>query len=224
MYFSRIRMTRNALPEVLTGSEYALHRAVWSLFADRPDRERDFLYRRTETAGLPEFLCLSARPPLARDGFAVQTKPFAPKLRQGLALDFAVRVNPVRTEWVNGHQKRHDVVMDHKKKLEAQGVQKKDRPRESVLAQQAGAAWFLARAERLGVEVEADTLRAEGYSLLDFTKTGRGERRRVRLATLDISGVLVVRDPALLEQALRQGVGPAKGFGCGLLLLKPHQP
>jgi len=115
------------------------------------------------------------------------------------------------------------VVMDHKKKLEAQGVARQDRPSEAALVQQAGEAWFRARAAKWGVEADPEAVRAEAYALLDFTKTGRGERRRVRLATLDLSGVVVVRDPELLEKTLRQGVGPAKGFGCGLLLLKPHR-
>lgn len=43
----------------------------------------------------------------------------------------------------------------------------------------------------------------------------------MRLATLEFSGVLAIRNPDLLLDVVRKGVGPAKGFGCGLLLLKP---
>ena len=67
----------------------------------------------------------------------------------------------------------------------------------------------------------ARSLRADGYRILDFLKDGRGERRPVRLAVMDISGTLVVRDPEALRQAISQGIGPAKGFGCGLLLVRP---
>lgn len=223
MYFSRICMTPKALPWVLSASEYGLHRAVWTLFGDSQDRERDFLYRRDDKGSMPRFLCLSQRPPQSADGFSVETKPFEPKLKAGQVLEFSVRVNPVRTEWVDGKQKRRDVVMDHKKKLEAQGVPTEKRPSGAAMAQEAGVAWFLARAGKWGLEADEGSLMAGGYHVLDFTKDGRGERRRVRLATLDISGVVEVRDPALLAEALRKGIGPAKGFGCGLMLLKPQR-
>jgi len=223
MHFSRIRMTQAGLPWVLSASEYGLHRAMWTLFGDRADRERDFLYRRMYDGPLPEFMCLSERPPVSDGGFSVETKPFEPKLKAGQVLGFSVRVNPVRTEWVDGKQKRRDVVMDHKKKLEVQGVPRDERPSEAAIVHEAGTGWFLARAGKWGVEAEAGSLLADGYRILDFTKDGRGERRRVRLATLDISGLLQVRDPALLGEALRRGIGPAKGFGCGLMLLKPQR-
>jgi len=58
-------------------------------------------------------------------------------------------------------------------------------------------------------------VRVERYASLDLTKPNG---TRVRLGTCDFAGTLTVTDEALFRQALKQGIGPAKGFGCGLLL------
>ena len=39
-------------------------------------------------------------------------------------------------------------------------------------------------------------------------------------STLDFSGLLTVTAPEKFLSALYGGIGPAKGFGCGLLLVK----
>ena len=58
------------------------HHLVWSLFADGPDRQRDFLWREMDTG---VFLILSARPPEDRHGLfeIAEPKPFTPTLEPG---------------------------------------------------------------------------------------------------------------------------------------------
>jgi len=223
MYFSRLNLTHKGLSVLLSASEYGLHRALWTLFADRPDRERDFLYRRMDEGPRPEFLCLSARAPVNDGRWSVETKAFEPRFRAGQVLEFSLRANPVRTQWVDGKQKRRDVVMDHKKRLEARGLPREQWPTGAAIVQEAGAAWILERAERWGIRFDCRSLRADGYRVLDFTKNGGGQRRQVRLATVEFSGVLEIVNPGLLRDVMATGVGPAKGFGCGLLLLKPSR-
>src|SRR5690348_9920913 len=60
----------------------ASHRLIWSLFADTPDRRRDFLWRET---GPGTFLILAPRAPEDRLGlFEIDPpKPFAPALIAG---------------------------------------------------------------------------------------------------------------------------------------------
>ena len=43
--------------------------------------------------------------------------------------------------------------------------------------------------------------------------------RPITLYTVQFNGRLQITDTALFNQALRQGIGPAKAFGCGLLSL-----
>jgi CRISPR system Cascade subunit CasE len=49
---------------------------------------------------------------------------------------------------------------------------------------------------------------------------GKGGNR-ISFSSIDCSGCLTVTDTARFESALMKGVGPAKAFGCGLLLIRP---
>ncbi|MCK6095593.1 type I-E CRISPR-associated protein Cas6/Cse3/CasE [Micrococcus sp. EYE_162] len=48
-----------------------------------------------------------------------------------------------------------------------------------------------------------------------------GRRRRVTLRIAQFDGVLEVTDAAVLRGALLSGMGRAKGYGCGLMTLRP---
>jgi CRISPR system Cascade subunit CasE len=50
---------------------------------------------------------------------------------------------------------------------------------------------------------------------------GRRQGQRLTLATVLFDGVLQVTDDALFRDALVNGVGPGKAFGCGLLSIAP---
>ena len=47
-----------------------------------------------------------------------------------------------------------------------------------------------------------------------------GNSRGGKLVTATFEGVLHVRDPDRLAALLENGIGPAKAFGCGLLLVR----
>jgi len=47
-----------------------------------------------------------------------------------------------------------------------------------------------------------------------------GKRDQLRFSTVDFSGELVVTDTERFANALLGGVGRAKAFGCGLLLVR----
>jgi CRISPR system Cascade subunit CasE len=106
-----------AEPEVRVG---ATHRLLWTLFADAPDRRRDFLWREETRSGLrfgrASFLVLSARPPEDQHGLfdLDEPKPFEPLLACGDRVAFMLRASPVvtRPHHESGRPKRHDVVMD----------------------------------------------------------------------------------------------------------------
>lgn len=221
MYLSRLTLLRGAWTdrESLRAFEspYRLHQALWEVFSDSPDRRRDFLYRLDLDGGRPRVYALSAREPV--DGgrlWRIETKPFAPRLRGGDLLDFTLRANPVVTR----DGKRHDVVMDAKKALAAGGAPANERPSQAELVQEHGGAWLERRAEKHGFEVVAGTLRAEGHQVHRFQKPSG---RPVHVATCDFQGVLQVLDPSRLVDSITSGIGPAKGFGCGLLLVKRHR-
>lgn len=217
MYFSRISLdgsqvlTSELLAAVRT--EYGLHQAIWSLFSDHPDRRRDFLYHIENHSGPPVVLALSARrPSLSGTTWHIDTKEYSPSLQSGSRLGFLLRANPVRTR----EGRRHDVVMEEKQRLRKDAVAPDAWPPKAELVQTAAAAWLERRAEGHGFRLIA--VRADGYRQLEM---GRPGTKPIRLSTVDYSGALEVADPELfLRRTLYEGVGPAKGFGCGLMLLR----
>ena len=192
---------------------YDSHKALWMLFGDRPDRTRDFVYRETDPL---RFLVVSEREPVNHDdAWDLEVKAYNPRIRAGERLHFVLRANAVRkTRDAAGRQKRYDVIQDERIRLRKQGASAKDMPPRAVLAQAAGSRWLLARQQGLGLEIEPQSLMVEGHAMHEFRRKGQGV---VRFAALDFRGFALVRDAERLNAALVRGVGPSKGFGCGLL-------
>ncbi|WP_051693916.1 type I-E CRISPR-associated protein Cas5/CasD [Desulfohalovibrio reitneri] len=231
MYLSRAWITDAAEAcRLARAGFYENHRAVWRLFADHPNRDRDFLYRRQDErtsghrrrhpdGGAAEFLIVSARPPRQAPGWRVETKDYDPDLTEGDRLHFSLRANPTRVvTQPGGKKKRVDVVMHAKHQLKEQGTAPEDLPPQAVLAHNAGCAWLRDRAPALGLELDESSLRADGYQL--HQRAPSGGKKPIRFASLDFSGLARVADAEALRAALFSGVGKSKGFGCGLLLVR----
>ena len=230
LFLSRVRLASTAtaqtlapvlMPENDDARTATAHRLLWTLFDDRPDRKRDFLWRE-ETGGHSErlrFVVLSKRPPTPQpDLLAVETKDFAPPLASGQRLAFMLRANPVVTRWdaLKGRSRRDDVVMSVLHHVAA-GFERAMARQDAVAA--AGRAWLAAQGSRYGFQVRDTDLRVDGY-LPRLIPREHG-RKAVRFATLDFDGVLTVTDPAAFMAALENGFGKAKAWGCGLMLIRP---
>jgi CRISPR system Cascade subunit CasE len=190
----------------------ASHRLLWSLYADTPDRPRDFLWRQT---GPGAFLTLGPRPPVDTHGlFELEHKPFAPSLRAGQRLAFSLRVNATvarSADGLRGH--RHDVVMHA---LHALPPRERAERREA-LTRSALAEWTTKQAARGGFDLVANSLVVEAYQQ---TRVPRGNGRPIQLGVADLSGELTVRDPGAFLVSVAGGFGRARAFGCGLMLLR----
>ena len=221
LYLSQIRLSRSpaaqALAPLLVPSgtasrRSAAHNLLWSVFADGPDRRRDFLWREE---GEGRFLTLSARPPLQTDLFDPhRIKEFAPALGPGDRLDISLRANATRTKRSG---ERVDVVMDalHAVPSEARAEERMS------LAQTAGTAWLARQGEKAGFRlIEAQVA---GYSV-EVLPGHRGPRKgQPQFGILELSGRIEVTDPAAFLPHLAQGFGRAKAFGCGLMLIRRSQ-
>lgn len=220
-------LARQLLPDEDGARAHAAHRLMWSLFAGDADAKRDFLFREVVPGPVPSaragFMILSRRPPTSDNPILdVETKAFSPILKPGDRLGFSLRANPVISRRdAEGRLKRHDVVMDALPKdgrLEA---------RPGVIAE-AGRRWLESQAAKSGFRLasgggdrgdeEADwgVLRVDGYSRWRFPRLGR----KGNISVLDFDGEIEVIDPALLLDRLASGIGRAKAFGCGLLLIR----
>jgi CRISPR system Cascade subunit CasE len=186
------------------------HRLVWTLFADHADRRRDFLYREDRPG---EFLTLSTRPPNpASPLFSVEPKPFAPELEPGDRLQFRLRANPTVARGDPGQRtRRSDVVMDALKSVPT-GERATVR---AGLVQREGEAWLRRMGERHGFALEE--VRAEGYLQ---RRIPRSAGQPIRLAIMELNGVLTLTDPAAYLERLPMGFGRGRAFGCGLMLIR----
>ena len=203
---------------------YAEHQWLWKLFAAPEGTPRDFLYRRRDVDGLPRFYLLSQRPPqLRHEAWRVQTTVYEPTVQAGDRLRFELRANPTISHKGAKHSKRHDVVMDAKRQLlAARGLQRwgdwkdgADKPSHYDLVQQHCTAWLERRAEANGFEIDGDALCVEGYEQHEH------KRGALRYTSVDFSGELTVTDASAFNAVLRKGLGHAKAFGCGLVLVRP---
>ena len=245
MFLSRIELSPQAAVSDVFWREvskpYGAHQALWRLFGSPEPQPRSFLFRHEESAGRPAFLVLSASQPVegVDSLWRLETREFRPALRVGQLLGFRLRASPVVQRRPRGgaegrRSRRHDIVMDLKRRTESE---RRALASEQELIFKAGSAWLRAQGERAGFALcdgaaevlgpdglletrqAAPALRVEGYRQHRIRRGGAGDAP-IRFSTLDFEGVLEVREPDAFLRAVTKGFGPEKAFGCGLMLLR----
>ncbi len=174
----------------------------------------------------------------------MEARAYRPALEAGDQLSFKLRANPVvrqvgdtvladdgqpkmrNTGSRAGQAKkkvvRHDVVMEAKRRMDWKNLPFEDRPALAHVIHNAGLTWLNARAESNGFRFNESTLRIDGHTVHRMRHGRRSHlaSSNISLSTLDFEGELEVLDPQRFGQALLKGIGPAKAFGCGLLLVR----
>ncbi len=238
-YFSRVELDRRAPAKALLpllnpsdpGARLdAHHRLIWTLFPSPSGQKRDFLWR---TDGDGRFYILSHRQPELNDLFRpFMPKTFEPDLKAGDKLAFLLRANATKTRPHDklGADKRHrrvDVVMHALKSVPGlpqnppADCHSKRAEQRFAIARHEGEKWLKAQGSRHGFTVEDFML--EDYSTIPLPRPGRPQGRREqepKFGILDMRGILAVTDPAAFIAKLLQGFGRAKGFGCGLMMIR----
>jgi CRISPR system Cascade subunit CasE len=256
LYLSRVRLKAergealSALaPVLLRGSKgdtvSHAHRILWMLFQDGTARqERDFLWREQQPG---HYYVLSAgRLNNSAGLFEAETKEFAPELRAGDVLSFALRANPVVSrkqtpalgEERHDHHsssrgKRCDIVMDAlfplggvKGPRDGNGETERAREREKRTAAAAGS-WMRVQAERYGFKLISNPengepyLKAANYETIAIPRMKGGAfMPPAKFGVLDFEGLIEVTGAELFLGQLAKGFGKAKAFGCGLMLIR----
>ncbi|HYE36210.1 type I-E CRISPR-associated protein Cas6/Cse3/CasE [Methylocaldum sp.] len=221
-YLHRIRLKPGLdveqLARALPANAYAEHQLVWRWFGEGA-AGRDFLFRREQQGHWPAFYVLSQREAVDLSRlWQIETRRFEPRLSQGDHLAFALRANPVKVRKISDDPKiktrrRDDVVADLKKR---RYPEKDRRPPMAEIVREAGAAWLAERAEGCGFEIAS--LDVDGYHQHRWYKSGAA--KPITLSTLEFNGVLKIQDAERFTEKLFHGIGPAKAFGCGLLLVR----
>lgn len=232
LFFTRARLRKDAsiaaIRSLLSPADdserfSAAHKIVWSLFADGKERKRDFLWRE---AGPGCFYLLSERRPNDYLGLFEVDEPklFEPDLKSGERLKFMLRANAtVSKAGEKGTRgKPCDVVMNaiHSTPTGERSVVR------SRVVESAGNEWLSKQGEKHGFELlsgsrnngddEAGNGQITSYRTLSIPRRGKP----ARLGVIDFDGVLEVRDPERFISSIGQGLGRAKAFGCGLMLIR----
>lgn len=227
MYLSRVRIDLNGLPreklfDVMNAEAYTAHQLLWQLFPNY-EGARPFIFRQElETSeevvshkGLPLFYVLSDREPTAITGLLdVQSKPFTPALNLGDTLAFRLRANPTMAVPTPGKRgQRADVLMAAKKPFSP--GQRTSQACVDAMNTKARK-WLESRSEAWGFRLPVTPeLGAYRQHVLN-----KGSGKPVQFSTIDYEGLLEVTDPEKLIDTMAQGIGRAKAFGGGLLLLR----
>jgi len=201
---------------------YEHHRFVWRIFNENDTQKPDaaqFLYRIDYFLDTPVIYVLSRYKPESQiKRWQVQTKVWQPGIVDGAMFQFSLRANP--TIGISG--KRHDVFMHVKKHYSGE-----DQFELRELMFSAGKGFLQNKAKTIGIEFLGETLDFSNKQKLTGVKHANGENivhsgkteNAITISTVDYQGVFRVVDQTLLLQNVLKGIGRAKRFGCGLMLL-----
>ena len=207
MFLSKLTLSppprcRQVLTDV--ASPYEMHRTLLRAFPGRdnggpgrvlfrvePDRPDRPPVVLVQSDKQPDW---SALDPL--DGYLSEppeTKPFAPGLRAGQRLRFRLRANP---------------------------TVKRDGKRHGLFQEADQLAWLQRKGQAGGFRPVAVTLARKVELRSRATGTANHQAPQKHLA-VDFEGILEVTNPEKLVETLAAGIGPAKGYGFGLLSIGP---
>ena len=205
MFLSRVE-----IPWEAARNPYELHRQLWQFFPGeaRETRSSDeevrqgFLFRVEEhRPGRSARLLVQSRRTLApASGLnVVGTRELHPQPSPGQRLAFLLTANPIKT------------IVDAER--EAKPNKKSEKSRVPLIREEEQREWLRRKLQMAAaIEVAAVLPHPPMY----FRKGARGGK----LVTVTFEGVLRVLDSAALMSCLENGIGPAKAFGCGLLLVR----
>ncbi len=191
-YLSQSFVARAAALQARLVDGYVWHNAIWMAFPGRPDDARSFLFRVDLMNGGFRVLLLSEQKPEPTADFSWQTKAVSEGFLDYGAYHFQLKANPTMRRSTDG---RRLAIYDE--------IRLRD--------------WVARKAEDGGFEVDAGALQVSAP--LDETFIRNGQRGKH--VAVDFAGVLRVLDRGRFAKTFHSGIGSAKGFGYGMLMLQP---
>lgn len=195
-YLTRIRVDRRTAAQRHLKDRYAWHCALWKAFPETSRREFLFRVEEKETGFL--LYLLTEQEPVPLDWGDWETKPVSGAFLEYAVYRFQLCANPTVKRKRDG---------------------RKNGTRTAIYDPEELTAWLARKAEQGGFFVESDSLQISPPVNQPFYKGGkRGNHKRV-----EFQGLLNVTDREKFKQSFRKGIGSAKAFGFGLLVLEPVQ-
>ncbi len=233
MFLSRLMLNpRSRRVQRELSNPYELHRSVCAAFPDTLPPEERVLYRVDEhpRSGTPMLLVQSQGEPDwsgadASAGYLLcrsECKPVMLALAPGQRYVFRLRANPtVKKATHDPEPGAHTGWVAEARARRAGGERAPgdNGVRLGLIHEEDQRAWLDRQAERCGFGVQACTVVPEG-----LRHAQRPGGRRMSHLAVRYEGVLQVLDAGRFADAVRQGIGPARAFGFGLLSLAPAPP
>jgi CRISPR system Cascade subunit CasE len=197
-YLSRITVDFQTAAQRKLRDSYAWHKVLWQAF---PETEsRNFLYRlEPRDSGFLLYL-LSENEPVVPSWGRWESKLIGASFLEYSTYRFQLCANPTRRYINDGRGKRFE---KGKRFVVADPKELKN--------------WMLRKAGQGGFTVDEATLQIGPPINQPFYKNGkRGNHKRV-----EFQGVLSVADREPFKKTFHSGIGSAKAFGFGLLVLQP---
>lgn len=205
MFISRVEM-----PWDTTLNPYNFHRRLWRLFPDQSKETRStfnenrhgFLFRveRIDIGQPIRFLVQSRSSPEQAPGLSLLgSREFRPKPRVDQKLAFILTANATKK------------IRD--KQFSAKPGKKNDKCRVPLIKEEEQKAWM---ARKIKGIVVLENVSVIFHPPVFFQKGYRAGK----LSIVTFEGILRVVNPEKLVALLRNGIGPAKAFGCGLMLVR----
>jgi CRISPR system Cascade subunit CasE len=185
---------------------YDWHQAVWNAFPGRDGTRRDFLTRLDPHRDGFRLLIVSTAEPVRPDWCPPEpeswkTKPIPETYFMRSRYAFQLCANPT---------KKVD-------KLGADGNPTKNGRRVPLRTREELLGWVGRKGEQGGFSIHRETLRSFSRGREYFEKNGQ----RGLHSAVEFQGTLTVQDPAKFHASFTRGIGPAKAFGFGLLVIAP---
>ena len=180
---------------------YRFHQALWQLFPSQSSQKRTFLFRveaKNPGRGADVLLQSLDVPTASVAAQVLACKPVAFQLEEGAQLRFRLRANAIKT------------IKDEKKRLDGRGEIK--RCRVPLLKEQELHQWL---ERKFSLAARLEHIESTNELPLFFSKNGTGGK----IQSINFEGILTVTHVPALMSLLKNGVGPAKAMGCGLLSL-----
>jgi len=211
-WLARIELGTDDLERLRIADSYAWHQRLWDCFPGIPEHARDFLSRVDVLDGAIRAWLLSDREPICPEwcpGDAFGVRRIAPSFLDHRRYAFDIRVNPtkalVQRETDSTPHRRPNGKRASGKRIPL--VDPKDLR-----------AWIERKGDQGGFCIsDIKPLEISPMVEVHFRRKGSSGYH----GGVQFRGVLEVTDPAQFTETYYRGIGSAKAFGFGLLLLSP---
>lgn len=185
-------------------SAYTLHKALWELFPNRQDDERDFLFRvekEENRQGVVLLMQSKVEPVDSAKAIELQVKRnFMLNLVQGQRIRFLLKANPVKT------------IKDEKGRKNTRGEVKSCRV--PLIKEEEQVQWLKRKLDKVA---KLEDVQVSNGLPLYFKKSSHAGK----IVPVLYEGVATIENPEALVAMLESGIGPAKALGCGMLSIAP---